>query len=86
DGSTLQMGIGALPDAVCAALHDHRDLGIHTEMLTPGLVELMKAGVVTNARKTLHPGKTVFTFSMGNRSTYEFLHENPAFEARPVDY
>jgi len=86
DGSTLQMGIGALPDAVCAALHDHRDLGIHTEMLTPGLVELMQAGVATNARKTLHPGKTVFTFSMGNRSTYEFLHENPAFEARPVDY
>lgn len=86
DGATLQMGIGALPDAVCAALHDHRDLGIHTEMLTPGLVELMKAGVATNARKTLHPGKTVFTFSMGDRSTYEFLHENPALEAHPVDY
>ena len=86
NGSTLQMGIGALPDAVCAALHDHVDLGIHTEMLTPGLVELMRAGVVTNARKTLHPGKTVFTFSMGDRSTYDFLHENPAIEARPVDY
>ncbi|MGO4409467.1 MULTISPECIES: acetyl-CoA hydrolase/transferase family protein [unclassified Brevundimonas] len=86
NGSTLQMGIGALPDAVCAALHDHVDLGIHTEMLTPGLVELMRAGVVTNAKKTLHPGKTVFTFSMGDRSTYEFLNENPALEARPVDY
>ena len=86
NGSTLQMGIGALPDAVCAALHDHVDLGIHTEMLTPGLVELMRAGVVTNARKTLHPGKTVFTFSMGDRSTYDFLHENPAIEARPVNY
>ena len=86
NGSTLQMGIGALPDAVCAALHDHVDLGIHTEMLTPGLVELMRAGVVTNAKKTLHPGTTVFTFSMGDRSTYEFLHENPAVEAYPVDY
>ncbi|MET4682238.1 acetyl-CoA hydrolase/transferase family protein [Brevundimonas faecalis] len=86
DGSTLQMGIGGLPDAVCAALHDHRDLGAHTEMLTPGLVELMQAGVVTNARKTLHPGKSVFTFSMGDRSTYDFLHENPVMEARPVDY
>ncbi|MGH7026578.1 acetyl-CoA hydrolase/transferase family protein [Brevundimonas sp.] len=86
NGSTLQMGIGALPDAVCAALHDHVDLGIHTELLTPGLVELMRAGVVTNAKKTLHPGKTVFTFAMGDRATYDFLNENPALEARPVDY
>jgi itaconate CoA-transferase len=86
DGATLQMGIGALPDAVCAALKDHRDLGIHTEMLTPGLVELMKAGVVTNARKTLHPGKSVFAFCMGDRSTYEHLHENPTMEAHPVSY
>lgn len=86
NGSTLQMGIGALPDAVCAALHDHADLGIHTELLTPGLVELMRAGVVTNAKKSLHPGKTVFTFAMGDRSTYDFLHENPGLEARPVDY
>jgi itaconate CoA-transferase len=86
NGSTLQTGIGALPDAVCAALRDHEDLGIHTEMLTPGLVELMRAGVVTNAAKTLHPGKAVFTFSMGDRSTYAFLHENAALEARPVDY
>ncbi|WP_421728900.1 acetyl-CoA hydrolase/transferase family protein [Brevundimonas sp.] len=86
DGATLQMGIGALPDAVCAALMDHKDLGIHTEMLTPGLVDLMKAGVVTNARKTLHPGQTVFTFCMGDRSTYEFLHENPSVAAYPVSY
>lgn len=86
DGATLQMGIGALPDAVCAALKDHKDLGIHTEMLTPGLVELMKAGVVTNARKTLHPGKTIFAFCMGDRSTYAHLHENPDVEAHPVSY
>lgn len=86
DGATLQMGIGALPDAVCAALRDHRDLGVHTEMLTPGLVELMRAGVVTNAGKTLHPGKTVFAFCMGDRSTYDYLHENPAVAAHPVSY
>ncbi|WP_426039116.1 acetyl-CoA hydrolase/transferase family protein [Brevundimonas sp. DC300-4] len=86
NGATLQMGIGALPDAVCAALKDHTDLGIHTEMLTPGLVELMKAGVVTNARKTLHPGKSVFAFCMGDRSTYEYLDQNPALEAHPVSY
>ena len=86
DGSTLQMGIGALPNAVCAALHDRRDLGLHTEMLTPGLVELMQAGVITNARKTLHPGKGVFAFCMGTKATYDFLDGNRDMEAHPVDY
>jgi len=86
DGATLQMGIGALPDAVCAALMAHKDLGVHTEMLTPGLAGLMQAGVVTNARKTLHPGVTVFAFCMGDRSTYDLLHENPKIEGWPVSY
>jgi itaconate CoA-transferase len=86
DGSTLQMGIGALPNAVCAALHDRRDLGLHTEMLTPGLAQLMQAGVITNARKSLHPGKGVFSFCMGTRATYDFLDGNRDFEAFPVDY
>ena len=86
DGATLQMGIGALPDAVCAALHDHRDLGMHTEMLTPGLVELMRAGVINNARKTLLPGKGVFSFCMGDQATYDYLHENRALEAHPVSW
>ena len=86
NGSTLQMGIGALPDAVCAALGQHQDLGIHTEMLTPGLVELMRQGVITNGRKSLHPGRAVFAFSMGQKATYDYLDNNPAFEARPVDY
>lgn len=86
DGSTLQMGIGALPNAVCAALHDRRDLGLHTEMLTPGLVQLVQAGVITNARKTLHPGKGVFSFCMGTRATYDYLDGNRDFEAWPVDY
>ena len=86
DGSTLQMGIGALPDAVCAALHDHRDLGIHTEMMTPGLVDLMKAGVITGRRKSLHPGKAVFAFCMGDQATYDHLHENADLEGHPVSY
>ncbi|MGV8929299.1 MAG: acetyl-CoA hydrolase/transferase family protein [Brevundimonas sp.] len=86
DGSTLQMGIGALPNAVCAALHDRRDLGLHTEMLTPGLARLMQHGVITNARKSVHPGKGVFSFCMGTRATYDFLDGNRDFEALPVDY
>ncbi len=86
DGSTLQMGIGALPNAVCAALRDRRDLGLHTEMLTPGLARLMQDGVITNARKTLHPGKGVFSFCMGTRATYDYLDGNRDFEAYPVDY
>lgn len=86
DHATLQMGIGALPNAVCAALGDRRDLGLHTEMLTPGLAQLMQDGVITNARKTLHPGKGVFSFCMGTRATYDFLDGNPNIEAYPVDY
>jgi itaconate CoA-transferase len=86
DGATLQMGIGALPNAVCAALRDRRDLGLHTEMLTPGLAQLMQHGVITNARKTLHAGKGVFSFCMGTRATYDYLDGNRDFEAWPVDY
>ncbi len=86
DGACLQMGIGAVPDAVCAALRGHRHLGIHTELMAPGLVALMMAGVVDNSRKTLHPGRSIFTFAMGDRALYEFLDNNPALEARPVDY
>lgn len=86
DGACLQMGIGAVPDAVCAALSGHRHLGIHTELMTPGLVALMRAGVIDNSRKTLHPGRSIFTFAMGDRALYDFLHENPALEAHPVDY
>jgi itaconate CoA-transferase len=86
DGDCLQMGIGAVPDAVCAALHDHRHMGIHTELMTPGLAKLMMAGVVDNSRKSLNPGKTVFTFAMGDQPFYDFMHENPTLESHPVDY
>jgi itaconate CoA-transferase len=86
DGACLQMGVGALPNFVCSQLEDRKDLGIHTEALCPGLVDLVRAGVVTNRRKTLDCGKTVFTFAMGQKSMYEFLSDNPAVESRPVDY
>ena len=86
DGACLQMGIGAVPEAVCEALRGHRDLGIHTELMTPGLARLMQEGVVNNARKAIHAGKSVFTFAMGTRGFYDFLDGNPDLEAHPVDY
>jgi itaconate CoA-transferase len=82
----LQMGIGGLPNAVCSALLDRKDLGIHTELLSPGLVNLIKHGVVTNRWKTTDPGKSVFTFAMGDQDFYDFIHDNPAIESHPVDY
>lgn len=86
DGACLQMGIGALPDAVCAGLAQHRHLGIHTEMMTTGLASLMKAGVVDNSRKQTHSGKSIFTFAFGDQALYDFLDRNPVLEAHPVDY
>lgn len=86
DGDCLQMGIGAVPEAVCAALRNHRHLGIHSELMAPGLAELMRTGVVDNSRKTLHRGKTIFTFAMGDQSFYDFLDDNPDMEGHPVDY
>jgi itaconate CoA-transferase len=86
DGACLQMGVGALPNLVCSALKDRNDLGIHTEALNGGLVDLVQAGVVTNQRKTIDRGKTVFTFAMGQKAMYDFLDDNPAVESRPVDY
>ena len=86
DGATLQMGIGALPDAVCAALFNHKDLGVHTELMTPGLIELIRAGVINNSQKHIHKGKSVFAFAMGTRADYEFIDGNPDFEGYGVDY
>jgi itaconate CoA-transferase len=85
-GACLQMGVGALPNLVCAELKDRNDLGIHTEALNPGLVDLVRAGVVTNRRKTINWGKSVFTFAMGQKAMYDYLDNNPAVESRPVDY
>jgi itaconate CoA-transferase len=86
DGACLQMGVGALPNLVCDELKGHRDLGIHTEALNPGLVDLIKSGAVTNSRKTLNPGKTIFTFAMGRKSMYDYTDGNPSIESQPVDY
>lgn len=86
DGSTLQMGIGGVPDAVLACLADRRDLGIHTEMFTDGVMDLVESGVITNERKTLHRGKIVAGFLMGSRRLYEFAHNNPVVELHPSEY
>lgn len=86
DGACLQMGIGALPDAVCAALEGHRYLGVHTELMTPGLAELMRKGVVDNSKKPIHTGRSVFAFAMGDKTLYDYMNGNPLLEAHPVDY
>src|ERR1700689_4565875 len=86
DGACLQMGVGALPDLVCSQLRDRKDLGIHTEALCPGLIDLIEAGVVTNRRKRLNTGKAVYTFAMGQKAMYDFLNDNPSVESHPVDY
>lgn len=86
DGATLQLGIGAIPDAVLLFLKDKKDLGIHSEMFSDGVVELAEAGVITNSKKTLHPGKFVVAFLMGTRRLYDFVDHNPNVELRPVDY
>ena len=86
DGACLQMGVGVLPDLVCSQLRGRKDLGIHTEALCPGMIDLIEAGVVTNRRKRLNPGKTVFTFAMGQKAMYDFLDDNPSVESHPVDY
>jgi acyl-CoA hydrolase len=86
DGDTLQVGYGSIPDAILANLHAKRELGIHTELIGDGIVDLMKKGVVDNSRKTVDRGKTVATFCMGSASTYAYLHENPSFAFRTLDY
>lgn len=86
DGATLQLGIGAIPDAVLAALRSHRDLGVHTEMFSDGVVDLVERGVVTCAKKTLHRGKIVASFVLGTRRVYDFVDDNPFVEMRPSHY
>ena len=86
DGSTLQLGIGAIPDAVLMFLKEKKDLGIHTEMFSDGVVELYEAGVITNQRKTIHKGKMVATFLMGTKRLYDFVNDNPVVEMHTVDY
>ena len=86
DGSTIQVGIGSIPTTLIEGLRDHRDLGVHTEMLSDGLMDLIEEGVVTGTRKRLQPGKAVTTFALGTAELYDFLDENPAVLLLPVDH
>jgi 4-hydroxybutyrate CoA-transferase len=85
DGATLQMGIGAIPDAVLARLGNKHELGVHTEMFSDGLIPLMEAGVITNKHKRVHPGRTVTSFAMGSKRLYDYIHDNPLVEFHPCD-
>ena len=86
DNATLQLGIGGIPDAVLARIEGKQHLGIHTEMISDGVVEAIDKGIITSRKKTLHPGKVVATFVMGTQKLYDYAHNNPLFELHPCDY
>lgn len=86
DGATLQLGIGAIPNAVLQMLDEKQHLGIHTELFSDGVIELVDKGIITNERKTLHPGKTVAGFLFGSQRLYDFVHDNAMIELRPTQY
>lgn len=86
DGATIQVGYGNIPDAVISSLEGKQDLGVHTELLTDGVVELIKKGIVTNEKKAIHRDKTIASFCMGHKKTYDYLDNNPEFEFRPIEY
>jgi acyl-CoA hydrolase len=86
DGATLQTGIGKIPNAVLRALGDKHDLGVHTEMFSDAIIELVECGVITGKRKTLLPGKLVTSFVMGTRRLYDWIDDNPAVEFRPSNF
>jgi acyl-CoA hydrolase len=86
DGCTIQTGIGGIPDAVLLYLNDRKDLGVHTELLSDGIIALIESGVVNGRRKTLHPRKLVLAFALGTKKLFDFVHENPIFEFHPNAY
>jgi acyl-CoA hydrolase/GNAT superfamily N-acetyltransferase len=86
DGATIQLGIGEIPNAVADGLRGKKDLGLHTEMLSENVVDLVQSGALTCRRKTLHPGKAVTSFCMGTRRLYDFVHDNPFFEFLPTEF
>ncbi|XP_023714605.1 4-hydroxybutyrate coenzyme A transferase [Cryptotermes secundus] len=86
DGATLQMGIGSIPDAVLSALKGHKHLGIHSEMFSDGVVDLVKCGAITNSEKSMHKGKIIGSFLMGSQKLYDFVHDNPSIEMLAVDH
>jgi acyl-CoA hydrolase len=86
DGETIQVGYGSIPNAILSNLYNKKHLGVHSELLTDGIVGLMKKRVIDNTRKTIHRGKTVAAFCMGKKETYDYIHDNPAIEFRTIDY
>ncbi|WP_196140226.1 GNAT family N-acetyltransferase [Aliikangiella sp. G2MR2-5] len=86
NGATLQLGIGKIPDAVLRYLNNHKDLGIHSEMISDGIIDLMKSGVINNRKKTFHKGKTITTFCMGTQRLYDFVNQNPHVEFYPSEH
>ena len=86
DGSTLQMGIGTIPDAVLKALTNHKDLGVHTEMISDGVIDLFEKGIINNRRKKIHPNKAVTGFAIGTRRLYDYVDDNPAITFLDIDY
>ena len=86
DEATMQMGIGAVPDAVLKYLYDKKDLGIHTELFSDGVIDLVEAGVITNAKKTIHPGKIIAGFILGTKRLYDWVHNNPLIEFLRTEY
>src|SRR4030042_3795971 len=86
DGAVLQLGIGPLPNAICPYITEHRDLGIHSELLGPGMIDLIKKGVITGRRKTLHRRKHIFSVCYGRKDTFDFMDDNPSMECYPSSY
>ncbi len=86
NGATLQMGIGAIPDSVLKYLRNHKDLGVHTEMFSDGMIDLVEEGIINGEKKTLHPGKLIAGFVLGTKKSYDFLDNNPIFEFHPQEY
>lgn len=86
DGSTIQMGIGTIPDAVLKALGNHKNLGVHTEMLSDGIIDLVERDVINNKLKKVHPNKTVTSFALGTKALYDYINDNPSFAFLDIDY
>ncbi len=86
DGSTLQLGIGTIPDAVLKSLTNHKNLGVHTEMCSDGIIDLVESDVINNVKKKIHPNKTVTGFAVGTRRLYDYVDDNPAFVFLDIDY
>jgi acyl-CoA hydrolase len=86
DGSTIQMGIGTIPDAVLKSLHNHKNLGVHTEMCSDGIIDLFEKDIINNKLKKIHPNKTVTSFAIGTKKLYDYVNDNPAFVFLDIDY